>query len=60
MSINQSCNKFLKIEQVIGTCSVGYDHIDIKECEIKKIKVGYTPGVLTGKIKLKKNYPKIE
>ncbi|CAF0979894.1 unnamed protein product [Brachionus calyciflorus] len=33
--------------KVIGTCSVGYDHIDINECKKRNIPVGYTPGVLT-------------
>jgi glyoxylate/hydroxypyruvate reductase len=32
---------------VIATCSVGYEHIDLKECQNRNIKVGYTPGVLT-------------
>lgn len=34
--------------KVIATCSVGYDHIDLKECKSRNIPVGYTPGVLTG------------
>jgi hypothetical protein len=34
--------------KVIATCSVGYDHIDLKECKSRHIPVGYTPGVLTG------------
>lgn len=33
--------------KVIGTMSVGYDHIDIEECKRRKISVGYTPNVLT-------------
>jgi len=33
--------------KVIGTISVGYDHIDIEECKSRKIKIGYTPEVLT-------------
>ncbi len=33
--------------RAISTFSVGYDHIDIKSARIKKIKVGYTPDVLT-------------
>lgn len=28
--------------------SVGYDHVDVKECAKRGVKVGYTPGVLTG------------
>jgi len=31
----------------ISTYSVGYDHIDVKYCLKKKIKIGYTPNVLT-------------
>lgn len=27
--------------------SVGYDHIDVKECARRNVKVGYTPGILT-------------
>lgn len=34
--------------KVIGTCSVGYDHIDYKLCKEKNIPIGFTPGVLTG------------
>lgn len=34
--------------KVIGTCSVGFDHIDLKECKLRNIPVGFTPGVLTG------------
>lgn len=33
--------------KVISTFSVGYDHIDIKFAKKKKIRVGYTPEVLT-------------
>jgi glyoxylate/hydroxypyruvate reductase len=33
--------------KIVATCSVGYDHIDIAECNRRNIKVGYTPGVLT-------------
>ncbi|CAD5228609.1 unnamed protein product [Bursaphelenchus xylophilus] len=33
--------------KVIGTMSVGYEHLDIEECKKRAIKVGYTPGVLT-------------
>lgn len=33
--------------KVIGTCSVGYDHINLEECRTRNIQVGYTPGVLT-------------
>lgn len=33
--------------KVIGTMSVGYEHIDIDECKKRKIRVGYTPEVLT-------------
>ena len=34
--------------KVIATCSVGYEHIDLIECKKRNIRVGYTPGVLTG------------
>ena len=33
--------------KVISTFSVGYDHIDTKFAKEKKIRVGYTPDVLT-------------
>ena len=33
--------------KVISTVSVGYDHIDTKFAKEKKIRVGYTPDVLT-------------
>lgn len=33
--------------KVISTYSVGYDHIDIKYAKEKKIRVGFTPDVLT-------------
>lgn len=33
--------------KVIGTMSVGYDHIDLNECKRRNITVGYTPNVLT-------------
>lgn len=33
--------------KVIGTMSVGYDHIDAKAVKAKGIKLGYTPDVLT-------------
>jgi len=33
--------------KAIATMSVGYDHIDIKECEKRNILVGNTPGILT-------------
>lgn len=32
--------------KVIGTLSVGYNHIDLKECFLRNIKVGYVFGVL--------------
>lgn len=31
---------------MIGTLSVGYNHIDLKECQARNIKVGYCFGVL--------------
>ena len=27
--------------------SVGYDHVDVKECAKRNVRVGYTPGILT-------------
>ena len=33
--------------KVISTFSVGFDHIDIKVAKSQKIKIGYTPEVLT-------------
>lgn len=33
--------------KVISTYSVGYDHIDIEYAKKKKIRIGYTPEVLT-------------
>ncbi|PVD27381.1 hypothetical protein C0Q70_12539 [Pomacea canaliculata] len=36
--------------RVIGTVSVGLDHIDLKECQRRGVSVGYTPGVLTAAV----------
>lgn len=33
--------------KVIGTMSVGYDHIDVEACRKRGIKIGYTRDVLT-------------
>lgn len=33
--------------KVVSTFSVGYDHIDVAECNRRGIKIGYTPDVLT-------------
>lgn len=33
--------------KVVSTCSVGYDHLDVKELKSRGIRIGYTPGVLT-------------
>lgn len=33
--------------KVVGTISVGYDHIDVQECKKRGIRIGYTPDVLT-------------
>ncbi|KAI4455881.1 2-hydroxyacid dehydrogenase-related [Holotrichia oblita] len=33
--------------KVIGTMSVGYDHLQIDEIKSRNIKVGYTPNILT-------------
>ena len=32
--------------KVIGNCAVGYDHVDLKVCAEKNVRVGYTPDVL--------------
>lgn len=32
--------------KVICTSSVGYDHIDLKECSKRDIKVGYVPDIV--------------
>ena len=32
--------------KVIGNCAVGYDHVDLKACAARGIRVGYTPEVL--------------
>jgi len=32
---------------VIGTMSVGYEHLNMAECCARNIVVGYTPDVLT-------------
>ena len=32
---------------VIGTMSVGYEHLDLVECGLRNIIIGYTPDVLT-------------
>ena len=31
---------------MIGTMSVGYEHINLEECKRREIRVGYTPGNL--------------
>ncbi|PPQ73438.1 hypothetical protein CVT26_015825 [Gymnopilus dilepis] len=33
--------------RVVSTMSIGYEHIDLKEVAKRKLKVGYTPDVLT-------------
>ncbi|MDC3254422.1 D-glycerate dehydrogenase [Nitrosopumilus sp.] len=45
--INKEIIQSAKNLKVISTFSVGYDHIDIKFAKEKKIRVGYTPEVLT-------------
>jgi len=30
--------------KMLATLSVGYNHIDIKECQKRGIRIGYTPG----------------
>ncbi|KAK6187155.1 hypothetical protein SNE40_005242 [Patella caerulea] len=36
--------------KVVGTMSVGLDHIDLAECKKRNIPVGNTPGVLTSAV----------
>jgi glyoxylate reductase len=45
--INKATIDLAKNLKVISTYSVGFDHIDIKYAKKKKIRVGYTPEVLT-------------
>ena len=33
--------------RAVSTMSVGYEHVDIKECTRRNIPVGFTPDVLT-------------
>lgn len=32
--------------KVVGNCAVGYNHVDVKACRRRGIRVGYTPDVL--------------
>ncbi|QDI88528.1 D-glycerate dehydrogenase [Candidatus Nitrosopumilus sp. SW] len=45
--INKETIDLAKNLKVISTYSVGFDHIDTKYAKEKKIRVGYTPEVLT-------------
>ena len=45
--INREIIQSAKNLRIISTFSVGYDHIDTKYAKEKKIRVGYTPEVLT-------------
>ena len=45
--INKAIIDLAKNLKVISTYSVGFDHIDTKYAKKKKIRVGYTPEVLT-------------
>ncbi|MDH3657652.1 MAG: D-glycerate dehydrogenase [Nitrosopumilus sp.] len=45
--INKETMEFAKNLKVISTYSVGFDHIDVEYAKKKKIRVGYTPGILT-------------
>ncbi len=45
--INKETIEFAKNLKVISTYSVGFDHIDIEYAKKKKIRVGFTPEVLT-------------
>ncbi|XP_053693755.1 glyoxylate reductase/hydroxypyruvate reductase isoform X2 [Sabethes cyaneus] len=33
--------------KIVSTISVGFDHIDVKQCRERGIRIGYTPDVLT-------------
>lgn len=46
-TINGKIIRNAKKLKVISTYSVGYDHIDLREAKLRKIKIGYTPDVLT-------------
>jgi len=46
-TINKEVIDLAKNLKVISTYSVGFDHIDTKYAKKKKIRVGYTPEVLT-------------
>ncbi len=46
-NINKEVIDLAKNLKVISTYSVGFDHIDTKYTKKKKIRVGYTPEVLT-------------
>ena len=35
---------------VVGTMSVGFDHVDLKACAERGVKVGFTPNVLTNAV----------
>ena len=45
--INKETIELAKNLKVISTYSVGFDHIDVEYAKKKKIRVGYTPEVLT-------------
>lgn len=45
--IDKEIIKNAKKLKVISTFSVGYDHIDLQQAKLHKIKIGYTPDVLT-------------
>ena len=32
--------------KVVGSCAVGYNHVDLRACAARGIRVGYTPNVL--------------
>lgn len=36
--------------RVVGTMSVGFDHVDLKACAERGVKVGFTPDVLTNAV----------
>ena len=45
--IDKETIELAKNLKVISTYSVGFDHIDLEQAKKKKIRVGYTPEVLT-------------
>ena len=47
MSVNYNSSITGPSLRAVSTMSVGYDHVDVKECTKRNIPVGFTPNVLT-------------